>query len=299
MYTSSQPNFLVFDNHLSSFKEGKYQLSQFTIGQILTQFRTIAIVGISRNPQKDSHQVAKYLQEHNFKIIPINPTADRILGQKTYKTLLDIPVDIQKTIEVIDVFRPSKDVPPIVDQAVQLKKRHGKPYVIWMQLGIVNNRAAEEAERVGISVVMNKCMMQERRKLFEVKDDLELEKIRAKKMQEMTKKKKDELVSSPLTVTDENFEETINKHPLMVIDCWAAWCGPCRMVAPIIDELANDHAGEVVFGKLNVDENPLTATQFNVMSIPTLLIMKNGKEVDRMVGAAPKLLIENKVKKYI
>ncbi|UCE96986.1 MAG: thioredoxin [Candidatus Bathyarchaeota archaeon] len=141
--------------------------------------------------------------------------------------------------------------------------------------------------------------MQERRKLFEVKDDLELEKIRAKKMQEMTKKKKDELVSSPLTVTDENFEETINKHPLMVIDCWAAWCGPCRMVAPIIDELANDHAGEVVFGKLNVDENPLTATQFNVMSIPTLLIMKNGKEVDRMVGAAPKLLIENKVKKYI
>ena len=142
--------------------------------------------------------------------------------------------------------------------------------------------------------------MKEHGHLFGEKEDPELEKIKARKMQEMMKiSKSGDEISSPITVTDADFDKAIKEHPLMVIDCWASWCGPCRMIAPIIDELAKEHAGEIVFGKLNVDENPKTATRFSVMGIPTLLIIKNGTEVDRIVGASAKLLIENKLKKYI
>ena len=77
-----------------------------------------------------------------------------------------MPAEIQKTIETVDIFRPSADVPPIVEQAVQLKKLHGVPYVVWMQLGIVNEEAAETARKAGLTVVMNRCMMQEHRRLF-------------------------------------------------------------------------------------------------------------------------------------
>ncbi|UCH32798.1 MAG: thioredoxin [Candidatus Bathyarchaeota archaeon] len=102
----------------------------------------------------------------------------------------------------------------------------------------------------------------------------------------------------PFTLTDSNFNETTRRHSLMVVDCWAAWCGPCRMLTPIIDELAEELAGEIAFGKLNVDENPETAKRFNIMGVPTLLIMKEGVEIDRMVGAAPKLLIKNRLKRF-
>jgi thioredoxin len=285
-------------NHYSS-KEGNPTVNQPDFEQILAKYKTVAVVGLSKNPEKDSHQVAQYLQEHNYNIIPVNPTTDQILGKKTYKSLLDMPPEKQKSIEIVDIFRPPKDVPPIVDQAIQLKKQYGKPYAIWMQLGIVNQEAAEKAQKAGLTVVMDKCMMREHGRLFAEKEDPELKKIRAKKMQEMMKKTESEKISAPITVTDTHFNEIIEKHPLMVIDCWAAWCGPCRMIAPIIDELAKEHAGEIVFGKLNVDENPGTATQFNIMGIPTLLILKDGKEVDRIVGVAPKLLIENRLKKYI
>lgn len=275
-------------------------MNQTDIEQILKNYKTIAVVGLSRNPEKASYQVAEYLQKQGYNITPVNPTADKILGKKTYKSLLDISPEKQKTIEIVNIFRPSEDVPTIVDQAIQLKKQHGKPYVVWMQLGITNQQAAEKALKAGLTVIVNKCMMMEHGRLFGEKEDPELEKIRAKKMQEiMTKSESGERISMPITVTDANFNETIKKHPLIVVDCWAAWCGPCRMVAPIIEELAKEHAGAIVFGKLNVDENSETATRFNIMGIPTLLIMKNGTEVDRIVGAVPKLLIENKLKKYI
>jgi len=103
----------------------------------------------------------------------------------------------------------------------------------------------------------------------------------------------------PITLDDANFEETVKKYPLMLIDCWAAWCGPCRMIAPVIDELAKDYAGRLTVGKLNVDENLETATRFGIVSIPTLLIMKNGKEVDRIIGAVPKQFIQEKLQKYL
>ena len=93
----------------------------------------------------------------------------------------------------------------------------------------------------------------------------------------------------PITVTDATFAQEVERSPVpVVVDMWAAWCGPCRMVAPVIDQLATEMAGRVRFAKLNVDENPATAARFNVRSIPTLLVMRGGREVDRIVGALPK-----------
>jgi predicted CoA-binding protein len=141
-------------------------LSQNEIKKILSKSKTIAVVGLSREPDKDSYRVAAYLKKQGFRIVPVNPFADEILGEKSYKSLLDIPVEIQKTLEVVDVFRPAKDVPAIVEQAVKLKAIHGRPRVVWMQLGIVNAQAAETAKKAGLTVVMDKCMMVEHRRLF-------------------------------------------------------------------------------------------------------------------------------------
>ena len=140
-------------------------MSKNRIEEILTKYKTVAVVGLSRDPSKDSHSVAAYLQTQGYKIIPINPTTKEVLGEKSYKTLLDIPPQIQKTIEIVDIFRPSEDVPPIVQQAIKLKEENDKPYVIWMQLRIVNQQAAETAKAAGLEVVMNRCMRQEHKKL--------------------------------------------------------------------------------------------------------------------------------------
>jgi len=85
----------------------------------------------------------------------------------------------------------------------------------------------------------------------------------------------------------------------MVVDFWAPWCGPCLIMAPVFEELAEEYEGKVAFGKLNVDENPQTAGRFGILGIPTLLIMKNGEEVDRIVGAVPKDYIKTKLKKHL
>ena len=133
--------------------------------EILSKYRTVAIVGLSRDPAKDSFRVAKYLQTQGFRIIPVNPTAKEILGEKCYETLLEIPAEVQKTIEIVDIFRPSNEVSTIVNQAIKLKERYDKPYVVWMQLGIINEQAAEAAREAGITVIMNRCIMQEHKKL--------------------------------------------------------------------------------------------------------------------------------------
>jgi hypothetical protein len=140
-------------------------LSQNEIKQILSKSKTIAVVGLSREPEKASYRVAAYLQQQGFRIVPVNPFADEILGEKSYKSLLEIPVEIQKIIDVVDVFRPAKDVPVIMEQAVKLKAMHGKPRVVWMQLGIVNEQAAETAKKAGLTVIMDKCMMVEHQRL--------------------------------------------------------------------------------------------------------------------------------------
>ena len=139
-------------------------MSQSEIKKILSKSKTIAVVGLSREPDKDSYRVAAYLKKQGFRIVPVNPLADEILGEKSYKSLLDIPVEIQKTLDVVDVFRPAKDAPAIVEQAVKLKAKHGKPRAVWMQLGIVNAQAAETAKKAGLTVVMDKCMMIEHKR---------------------------------------------------------------------------------------------------------------------------------------
>lgn len=276
-----------------------------TIKDVLQKYKIVAVVGLSRNSAKDSYRVAEYLKSKGYDIIPLNPFASEILGKKCYKSLLDMPKILQKKIEVVDIFRPSQDIPPIVDQAIQLRKKHGKPDVIWMQLGIVNEEAAKRAVEAGFAVVMDKCMKIEHGRLSGREEDPELERIREKKMQELIKRtganttEQKEILSAPITVSDADFDQVVQQYPLMVIDCWAAWCGPCRMIAPVIGELAKDYAGKVVFGKLNVDENPKTVMRFDVMSIPTLLIIKSGKEVDRIIGAVPKQSIEAKLRKHM
>jgi hypothetical protein len=136
------------------------------VKEILAKYRTVAVVGLSKDQSKPSYTVAEYLKNHGFHIIPVNPSIDEILGKKSYKSLLEMPPGIQKTVEIVDIFRRAEDIPPIVEQAVQLRKLYGAPQVIWMQLGIINEQAAETARKAGFAVIMDKCMRQEHYRLF-------------------------------------------------------------------------------------------------------------------------------------
>jgi thioredoxin 2 len=104
----------------------------------------------------------------------------------------------------------------------------------------------------------------------------------------------------PVTVTDATFSAEVERSPMPVlVDAWAAWCGPCKMIAPVIDELAAEMAGRVRVAKLNVDENPMTASRYNLRSIPTLLLFKGGREADRIVGVHPKSEISRRLEQLI
>ena len=103
-----------------------------------------------------------------------------------------------------------------------------------------------------------------------------------------------------LQFTDANFEElAINTDKPVLVDLWAEWCGPCRMVGPIVEELAHEHEGKVVIGKLDVDSNPITTAKFAVRNIPTILFLKNGEVVDKQVGAVPKSVLVGKLEKLL
>lgn len=125
----------------------------------------------------------------------------------------------------------------------------------------------------------------------------ELKRIRERKLAELRAMR--EMSDKPTHVTDANFDETLKRNSLALIDFWAEWCGPCRSFAPIIEELSRDYAGKVFVGKLNVDENPEKAECYKVYSIPTVLIMKNCQEVERIVGCVPKKHIETALKKHM
>jgi uncharacterized protein len=140
-------------------------LSKEQISEILKRYRVVAVIGLSADSEKDSYRVSAYMQEQGYQIIPVNPFVGEVLGEKSYPSLLEIPPEIQKTIEIVDIFRQPKNVPPIVEQAVILKQLFGKPLVVWMQLGIVKKESAQEARRAGLVVVMDKCLMVEHRRL--------------------------------------------------------------------------------------------------------------------------------------
>ena len=138
---------------------------------------------------------------------------------------------------------------------------------------------------------------------MENEKDVELEKLRQVKLLKMLKKSKsfeeEALINKPIEVTDATYNETVQSSPLVVIDCWAAWCGPCRMIAPIIEELAREYAGKVVFGKLNVDKNRAVSMQYQIVSIPTLMVFSYGKILDKITGALPKPVLEARITRYL
>jgi len=106
------------------------------------------------------------------------------------------------------------------------------------------------------------------------------------------------LSSEPFHVTDANFEQTIKSNKVVLVDFWANWCGPCRALAPTIAELAKEYSGKVFIGKLDVDENPVTAEKFQVFSIPTMILFKDGQEAERLVGLCPKNRITDTLAKH-
>ena len=136
-------------------------MSQNDIKNILNKYKVIAIVGASDKIGKPSHRVAAYLKKHGYTIIPVNPLIDRLFGEKSYTSLIEIPEKIQRTIDIVNIFRKSEDIQPIMKQAIKIKHVVGRPFVVWMQQGIVNNAAAEAARQAGFFVVMDKCLMAE------------------------------------------------------------------------------------------------------------------------------------------
>jgi len=133
-------------------------------------------------------------------------------------------------------------------------------------------------------------------------EDKELNDIMTRKRNELIARagqSSEEIKASPVLLTDSNFNQEVDKYPLLVVDFWAPWCGPCRMVTPVIEQLAKELAGKVVFGKVNVDENPRIASAFGIQSIPTITIFKNGKAVDGFVGAVSKSQMQSKIKAHL
>jgi predicted CoA-binding protein len=131
------------------------------IRELLTRTKTIAVVGLSDSAFRPSHGVSAYMQRQGYKIIPVNPHIEEALGEKSYSSLLQLPPELAKTIDMVDVFRRPEYVDEIVDQTIQLKIP-----AIWLQEDVINESAAEKARRAGIFVVMDLCILKEHRIRF-------------------------------------------------------------------------------------------------------------------------------------
>lgn len=127
------------------------------IAEILKGYRVVAVVGLSADPERPSYQVAQYLKEHGYRIIPVNPGCQEILGEKCYPSLEDIPFPV----EVVDIFRKVEAIPAIVEEAIRLKAK-----AVWMQLGLVEPASAQKARNAGLKVVMDHCLKVEHARLF-------------------------------------------------------------------------------------------------------------------------------------
>ncbi|MFB0534940.1 MAG: CoA-binding protein [Anaerolineae bacterium] len=133
-------------------------MSETNIKSILEQSKTVAVVGLSPREERDSHRVAKYLQSQGYRIIPVNPNADEILGERSYPDLASVP----EPIDVVDVFRRSEAMPEIVEEAIKVGAK-----TVWMQEGVIHKEAAARAREAGLQVVMDRCMFKEHRRHFE------------------------------------------------------------------------------------------------------------------------------------
>ena len=131
----------------------------------------------------------------------------------------------------------------------------------------------------------------------------ELEMLRRKRLEELQRRfakasMMTEMPDRPVELNDANMDDLINRYDTVVVDCWAEWCAPCRVVDPIVEQFAKEFNGKILFGKLNVDKNQITAMKYQIMSIPTLLVFKNGKLVDRIIGAIPRDILRAKILRY-
>ncbi len=130
--------------------------------KILKEYRKVAVVGASPNPERPSHRVASYLASHGYHVIPVNPNAQQILGKTSYPSLSSIP----ETVEIVDIFRRSEEVMPIVEEAIKIGAK-----AVWMQEGVINEEAASRARDAGLLVVMDKCMLKEHQCLTQKQPD--------------------------------------------------------------------------------------------------------------------------------
>ena len=139
-------------------------------------------------------------------------------------------------------------------------------------------------------------------------EDEELERIKRRKLEKMMrsisgrtreKNASSKISGKPVDLTDATFTKFIKDNAMVVVDVWAPWCGPCLFVSPVVEEIARDYTGRIAFGKLNVDENPRVAMEYGIMSIPTLLVFKNGQLVDRIIGAMPRQRLEPMITRHL
>ena len=128
-----------------------------TLRRILKQAQTIAVVGLSANWWRPSYFAAKYMQEHGYRVIPVNPAYQEVLGEKCYASLRDIP----EKVDIVDCFRKSEEIPPIAEEAIAIGAK-----VLWMQIGVINHAAADTARAAGLDVVMDRCVKIEHARLF-------------------------------------------------------------------------------------------------------------------------------------
>ena len=140
-------------------------MQKFTLDpkEVMRKYKVIAVVGASRNPDKEAYTVPAYLQEHGYTIIPVNPTAETILGVKAYPSLAEIPEQVARGVDVVDVFRPSEELPQVAKQVAEMKGRTGRPKVFWGQLGLENEEAKKILSEANVDYVMDRCMRVEHR----------------------------------------------------------------------------------------------------------------------------------------
>jgi len=143
-------------------------MAKFTVDPVgvMRKYKVIAVVGASKNPEKEAYTVPAYLRQRGYTIVPVNPTTDSIDGEKAYHSLAEIPPELASKVEVVDVFRPSEEFPQVAEQVAQMKKRTGRPFVFWGQLGLENEEAKKILAAAGVDYVMDKCMRVEHQRMM-------------------------------------------------------------------------------------------------------------------------------------